>query len=1016
MLSRDQRVPRRLLQLSLRASSVHNGSATSATTLSSRRGVARRVLSRRSFATSTSSLAQYQHQSPLSSRALQPRRFSQVISSCPPVPQDEYDELKSFLAEPVTSGPTMERAKEIVTGWMQQYVDPAMPGQDATVMVMVADATEDPQFVMQVYTCLRDAGVSPSPITLEYSAAACAQLGQWRTALEIIDFMHQAVEIMHPSQDIYENAIASCHVAKKWMRAKHLLEEMRTYGLEASPELHVASIRLCIDIKEATATRVLLDAFLRAYDDELDEDEKQEIVIDLFHAAINAQSLPQALFFRDELLARHYPVSKERYSRLIHLCAVKRQWHKARVLLQQFVNINAPPPEAAPSNRYTDDIYRLLNEMQTHDIDIPLTVYNAALRNFGQISLLDDALSVFSDMRGRSVIPDATSYAALMCSCGTRVEQSEVFINELQRDKCAPTLDVVHGYLLVPSRAKQWEEVLRRYAIVQNDAPLFKDLPLESDVRIQALVAVAYGRLSRAEEMLRVFTAMKIKGMDPNLHVYGEAMLAYIRQDQWRHALMLFDHLFQQQTPEMQEKRVLENFPMLWDYAILACMFGEQTQRAAMLYDTIIEQRVPISMVTGERLADMLTSIPPITLWKAFKTISSLHRTKTNACLNPRVQNAVLKRAVDENDNTLAEQIVADGMQQLNIVPNSMTFALMLRLYASREDQENFHLWWCRMEDAKVKPTLHIFGVLLRQLGSLGVDCEDVQYLDTITGFLKQRLDGNAINCVLNIDNRREYAAELGRAVLDIMESRGMSPDTVCLQNYLLLSQDSEHVTRALAYVEDAMSAATQDDGNSAQDCCELTPRLLHTLFTALGNFPDAPRVRNLLKRIVQDLPSELSEDAVAAFCAANNGQQALQLLRELLDAPCALNDEHVLFFLTNSYTCEDSSLETDTSRPRSGNGVIVDMASLLCESDKVKMEAGCLAFLIKHVVELSKWQQRDVYETSTQEEIDAMKKLLVHVFSGFSISQVTEFLSKVIDRDDLVHVMSVLDELQGAH
>ncbi|EEY61820.1 uncharacterized protein PITG_13765 [Phytophthora infestans T30-4] len=952
MLSRDQRVPRRLLQLSLRASSVHNGSATSATTLS---------------------------------RALQPRSFSQVISSCPPVPQDEYDELKSFLAEPVTSGPTMERAKEIVTGWMQQYVDPAMLGQDATVMVMVADATEDPQFVMQVYTCLRDAGVSPSPITLEYSAAACAQLGQWRTALQIIDFMHQAVEIMHPSQDIYENAIASCHVAKKWMRAKHLLEEMRTYGLEASPELHVASIRLCIDIKEATATRVLLDAFLRAYDDELDEDEKQEIVIDLFHASINAQSLPQALFFRDELLARHYPVSKERYSRLIHLCAVKRQWHKARVLLQQFVNINAPPPEAAPSNRYTDDIYRLLDEMQTHDIDIPLTVYNAALRNFGQISLLDDALSVFSDMRGRSVIPDATSYAALMCSCGTRVEQSEVFINELQRDKCAPTLDVVHGYLLVPSRAKQWEEVLRRYAIVQNDAPLFKDLPLESDVRIQALVAVAYGRLSRAEEMLRVFTSMKIKGMDPNLHVYGEAMLAYIRQDQWRHALMLFDHLFQQQTPEMQEKRVLENFPMLWDYAILACMFGEQTQRAAMLYDTIIEQRVPISMVTGERLADMLTSIPPITLWKAFKTIPSLHRTKTNACLNPRVQNAVLKRAVDENDNTLAEQIVADGMQQLNIVPNSMTFALMLRLYASREDQENFHLWWCRMEDAKVKPTLHIFGVLLRQLGSLGVDCED-------------------------------YAAELGRAVLDIMESRGMSPDTVCLQNYLLLSQDSEHVTRALAYVEDAMSAATQDDGNSAQDCCELTPRLLHTLFTALGNFPDASRVRNLLKRIVQDLPSELSEDAVAAFCAANNGQQALQLLRELMDAPCALNDEHVLFFLTNSYTCEDSSVETDTSRPRSGNGVIVDMASLLCESDKVKMEAGCLAFLIKHVVELSKWQQRDVYETSTQEEIDAMKKLLMHTFSGFSISQVTEFLSKVIDRDDLVHVMSVLDELQGAH
>ena len=63
--------------------------------------------------------------------------------------------------------------------------------------------------------------------------------------------------------------------------------------------------------------------------------------------------------------------------------------------------------------------------------------------------------------------------------------------------------------------------------------------------------------------MLRVFTAMKVNGMKLNLHVYGEVMFAYIRQDQWRYAFMLFDHLFQQQTTEKQEKRMLENFPML---------------------------------------------------------------------------------------------------------------------------------------------------------------------------------------------------------------------------------------------------------------------------------------------------------------------------------------------------------------------------------------------------------------------------------------------------------------------
>jgi pentatricopeptide repeat protein len=1004
MLSRGQCVSRRLLARSLHASSAHNISSTCSASSASRRTSSRLLACSRSLSSAGSPLTR---QSPVPSRSLQLRSVSHVTSSCPPVPQDEYDELKSFLAEPATSGAAMERAKDIVTGWMQRHVDPAMPGQEATVMVMVADAMQSPAFVMQMYTGLRDAGVSPSPLTLELAAAACAQLGQWRTALEVIDFMHEAVEIMQPSLSIYENAIVACHADKKWMRAKHLLEEMRTHKLEASSELHVASIRLCIEHDEATATRVLLEAFLRVYDDELDEDEKRDVVTDLFHAALDAESLPQALFFRDEMLARHYPVSKELYARLIRLSAVKRRWHTARTLVQQFVDLNAPPLEAAPSDRYMDDIHRLLEDMETHSFDVSLEVCNAALRNFGQVSLFEDAMAVRKDMLKHRVQPDAVTFAALMCSCGSRVEQSDVFFRELQRAQCAPTLDVVHAYLLVPSRAEQFEEVLRRYAALHDEEPLFKDLPMEADVRVQSLLAVAYGRLHRSEEMLRVFTAMKVKGMEPNLYVYGEALFAYIRQDRWRHALMLFDHIFQQQTPEMQEQRALETFPMLWDAAIQACVQGEQTERAAVLFDAIVEQRVPVSMTTGERLAAMLTNVPPETLWQSFKPIPSLHRTKHKKNLNPRVQNAVLKRAVDENNRTVAEQIVHDALYEMDMLPNSMTYALMLRLYASREDQQNFHTWWGRMEAAQVKTTVFMFRALLHQLSNLSVDCERPEYLDVLADFLQRSLPGRSVRGADSAASTNEYAAELGRAALDAMESSGIGPDTICLQNYLLLSQDPDHVARGLAIVEEAMAATSADE-----EPVQLSPRLLHTLFSALDNFPDGQRVRNLLVEIVRDLPSDLSEDALAAYCAANDGHHALQLLRELLAAGCALKDEHILFFLTNSYTCESSSRATQNSRPRSGDGVVVEMASLLCESETVAMEASCLAFLIQHVVELSKWQQRE-YEVATQEEIDAMKKLLVRAFSHYSITQVTEFLSKVVDRDDFEHVRGVLEELQ---
>jgi hypothetical protein len=367
----------------------------------------------------------------------------------------------------------------------------------------------------------------------------------------------------------------------------------------------------------------------------------------------------------------------------------------------------------------------------------------------------------------------------------------------------------------------------------------------------------------------------------------------------------------------------------------------------------------------------------------------------------------VLKRAVDENNRTVAEQIVHDALYEMDMLPNSMTYALMLRLYASREDQQNFHTWWGRMEAAQVKTTVFMFRALLHQLSNLSVDCERPEYLDVLADFLQRSLPGRSVRGADSAASTNEYAAELGRAALDAMESSGIGPDTICLQNYLLLSQDPDHVARGLAIVEEAMAATSADE-----EPVQLSPRLLHTLFSALDNFPDGQRVRNLLVEIVRDLPSDLSEDALAAYCAANDGHHALQLLRELLAAGCALKDEHILFFLTNSYTCESSSRATQNSRPRSGDGVVVEMASLLCESETVAMEASCLAFLIQHVVELSKWQQRE-YEVATQEEIDAMKKLLVRAFSHYSITQVTEFLSKVVDRDDFEHVRGVLEELQ---
>ncbi|ETL45969.1 hypothetical protein L916_04066 [Phytophthora nicotianae] len=106
------------------------------------------------------------------------------------------------------------------------------------------------------------------------------RLGQWHTALEIVDYMHQAVDIMQSSLNIYENAIVSC-------------------GQEMDESL-----------KEATVTRVLLDG------------------------------VKQVL-----------------------------------------------------------DIHHILAEIQTHWPEIPLEVFNAALRHSDQAALFDDMAAVYSKKR-----------------------------------------------------------------------------------------------------------------------------------------------------------------------------------------------------------------------------------------------------------------------------------------------------------------------------------------------------------------------------------------------------------------------------------------------------------------------------------------------------------------------------------------------------------------------------------------------------------------------------------------
>lgn len=878
----------------------------------------------------------------------------------------------------------MQRAKAIVVAMMQEHVFPSMPGQEATVMVMVADAMEDYAFVVDVYACLRDAYVSPSPLTLELAAVACAELSDWKTAAEVVEFMHQAIDVMHPSTDIYENAIVACYRANKWMKAKQFLDEMQTYGLEATPEIHLKCISLCIASNELTATKKLLGNFLKTFDFEPEEIEAS--LLEMYASAIAAQSLDHALFLRDQLITRGFEFSRELCADAIHMCADQRKWHRARVLLSQYLGERSVPA-AARSSQYTNDIRKLLDDMVRNDFEIPLSVYNAALRNYGQLGKREEASYAFATMKQRGVEPDAVSYAAAMAACGANVVESERLFREMESHGCTPTMDAYHAYLLVPSRACQWQEVLDRYNAVPSSPTQSDKRLVDEDARILSLVAVAYGRMKQYKNMLQVFTSMKVRGLRPNLYVYGEAMYSYIHMDQWRHALLLFDHIRQEDV----EPRKLADFSMIWDAAVLAAVTGEQVERAALLYTTITTLNAKISPRSAELLVTILQDVPVATLWGAFKPMQHLHGVRRHPTRsNPKVLNAVLKRAVDERDVYFAEKLVEEGEDEMEMVFNSMTYSLMLRLHADRESQESFHLWCGNMVDAKVKTTVFTFRAALQHLRTLSHGCEDSSYFQSINQLLDLNLDA--------VDSQR--VDRVAVQILDAMEGRGLAPDALCFEYYLRLAQDPQHATRILSVLENT-------------DGFHFSSNFLHALFVALGNHPEEARVRDFLVKCLEDLPRGLSDDALAAYCSSSSFENTLALLRSLLGTEYELEDDQVVLFLVSAAPSEPTPDSEEVGVVPAihvdSGGRLARVAALLKAAD-VSLESSSMAFLLQQTIGLSKSPQKSA---AIEEDLEAMQELLVHALKHFSKDQVREFLSQVVQKADFTHIERVLSALE---
>lgn len=836
------------------------------------------------------------------------------------ISKSDFEDLTNFLSNPSTEETIQDHVRSILERMMKEDVFPSMPGQEAALMIMVADALEDPSFVVQVYQCLREAQVPPSPITLEMTANACASIADWKTALEVVEYMHQEVDNMHPTVDIYEDAIRACRYAKQWLKAKQLLEEMQTYDLEPSPEIFVTCIQACIESRELTATKKLARQLFERYG--FEEEILHDAYSQLWESVEQIDDKEHGIALWHDRAHFHFELDSNNACQFLNFFAKHREWE----LVSEVYHATTGRPRrhgslAFPSSNYTEGVEGLLQSMLDDDFEVQLPLFNAVMREYGRHEQMDKAVRLLDEMKTR-VKPDVITYHAAMRACVRDLQYATKLYDEMRGHNISPTADVYHALLLSAMRAEEYKLVLSQFESFSDEDAA----SMSQDSRILSIIVIAHSKLENQEVVIRCFSDMKMNGLQPNLAAYAATLRAFIHLDQPHRALMLFDHLVHQQDGN---EGVNKN-RRLWEEVVEAAVKVADESRMVQVYHLFANNEIQITPRTAALLVENLHDVPVYDHWSLFRKRNYLHRRSGNTNESiATVTNAALKRAVEELDQNTAEQIVMDAYNNVDSKLTAGSFNWMIRLYTLIEDTTNLSRWFVAMKHAQIEPTTATFRSIFRHLSN-AANPSDAAVL--------------AICRYLDIDPSSTVTS-IGFSVLQRMVSLGIPPDELSIDHYLRLPAGSDaDAQKRLALFDEHLDHESR------------SPKLMEMLLHHYALQLHQDNVRQVLLKHLMKLDSAGIDCVVANFSSNQRVEACASLLEALvLEYPHQVTEDQVVLLLTSLLTDERSS-------DRSIANAAEQMASSMLGHGSLALSHGTVVCLMQIIVRLS--EQCDLNHT----------------------------------------------------
>ncbi|OQS01645.1 hypothetical protein ACHHYP_00519 [Achlya hypogyna] len=674
-----------------------------------------------------------------------------------------HDALKAFLQLETPSNDEVHVAREQIEKAAAQ-LRPDMLGPEATVLSLAASKIADPVLVLELYRAMRKAGVQPPPLVLEVSAKFAATTTDdpdaWKTALDIVDEMHDAVHLMPPSADIFELAISTCAQAGKWIVGLRLLEEMGRYGLVPSPDAFVVVGRSCLVAGEHTAMTKLLAA-ARALDD--GDYDVEDVLRRLLDAAIDTHD-PQTA--HQLLLALHDytqpniniravqsfwrslvapPAFKEppaaldlspaRRMAYVAAFAAGQQWiplHQWLPVLGFDDYVRAPHPHAT-HQQYMKLAFAIVAFLRAAGEPIGPVLHDALLQGCGRHGLLADARQLLA----AHPAPTMSSFYFGLTACQADAEAAESLFADYSRLAPLPVgshpahghahVDVCNALLVNLVKAGRHRDVVR----------FATSLPTETlhNARTMGSVMAAARALGDWPTVVDIFKQARVQGVECSPFMFADALVAYASDGQGATSLRLYQHIAHE-DPSMSLHPVVVN-------AFFLCCLRSPTDAlpAAMEAFRRMERDTDAGktrlLYTGALdlleligRADSAAHSPEEKLaclhdvWEAVVRNPDVY-TASDKQVPPHLLNRALFVAVNAHAVDVAEALVIDA-EDMGATPNAVTCQLMMRLYSDATDLRpaelaknppehpgRFEYWWDQFQELGEAPTTATIEPLL---------------------------------------------------------------------------------------------------------------------------------------------------------------------------------------------------------------------------------------------------------------------------------------------------------------